>query len=738
MFGHYEVVTKLGSGSFGDVYEVIDTQDDNRQHYALKNLKNDAPSGGASRFENEVWALEQLDHPSIPKLIAKRLQDPGCYFVMSLAKGTSLRSISKDQCGAMGPCSLRKVLSIIDKLLDILAYMHGRGIIHGDVNDSNILTSESADEVFLLDLGYCKGPERPVQDQSFWLAGASRFSPPDKIHSPSKANPTHDVFAVGVVAYLLLTNTYPWVVDDIFDRSTLEDQMRTVPAIPIDQLNGFVPIGISKSIMRLMTIDDNTRLSAAAARDELRKIKEINPKHSLTHDRAIRLNRVVRDPIHGDIRMTDFEWHLLGTREMQRLRWIKQLGLTNLVYPGAEHSRLSHSIGAMHVADRILCAIQDRSGQRVEPELRLLARTQALVHDVTHIGYGHTIEDELGLFQRHDENVGRSDRLIFNEKSELGRVLSTTAYGRTVKKRFEPPPLLPNKKIPSCIDDLLSGPVGADVLDYVDRDSYFCGLHHRIDDALFRKFNLVPADGQEPDSERFVSRLYGGHGIRLDAEFAIESVLLARFSLFMKVYSHAAKTAAGAMLGKALYYANNGRKPLIPEDKIEWMSDVDILRACQKPNSGAGQEIIKALMMRKLYKIAFRTDVIPSTADLTYKYVDDCRTTLREKGLLAPKTRAALERQIAGMAGVKESEVIVYCSPKAPGFQKVRQHVEKAPRTIHEVAHIDKPYKPIAERHLALWKIYVFGFVSDENTGKLENLGRVAASVLSMPNDIQK
>lgn len=70
---------------------------------------------------------------------------------------------------------------------------------------------------------------------------------------------------------------------------------------------------------------------------------------------------VVRDPLHGDIRLTKLEWDIVRTPEFQRLRWLRQLGTVHLVYPGAEHSRWNHSIGVMHVASEILRRLSERT-----------------------------------------------------------------------------------------------------------------------------------------------------------------------------------------------------------------------------------------------------------------------------------------------------------------------------------------------------------------------------------------
>ena len=123
---------------------------------------------------------------------------------------------------------------------------------------------------------------------------------------------------------------------------------------------------------------------------------------------ALTIRTVVRDPVHGDIGLTREELAILDTPEMQRLRGVRQLGTAYLVYPGAQHSRFEHSLGTMHLVQAMTDAInRNRAlapGELIgiaDDELRIL-RAAALVHDLTHIPFGHGIEDASGILARHD------------------------------------------------------------------------------------------------------------------------------------------------------------------------------------------------------------------------------------------------------------------------------------------------------------------------------------------------
>ncbi len=135
----------------------------------------------------------------------------------------------------------------------------------------------------------------------------------------------------------------------------------------------------------------------------------------------------MRDPVHGDIELTREEVRVIDTPQFQRLRGVKQLGTAYLVYPGATHTRFEHSIGVLHMTDRLLSAVNKNAGldpqrcRSVTPEERRILRLAALLHDVTHIPFGHNVEDQTGLLPRHDVPERFEDML---GDTEVGAVLA--------------------------------------------------------------------------------------------------------------------------------------------------------------------------------------------------------------------------------------------------------------------------------------------------------------------------
>lgn len=194
----------------------------------------------------------------------------------------------------------------------------------------------------------------------------------------------------------------------------------------------------------------------------------------------------IADPVHGTIGLSELEARIITTQVFQRLRNIKQLGLAHYVYPGADYSRLSHSLGACHITGRILEALSRNSGTRFNPtdeEVRLY-RAAALLHDIGHYPFSHAMEQALKKYYRRDtvqdaggdggpikvlkhESVGRE---ILARDAELRRVLHDGGVDPdSVHKIF-------NRKTGSPLANIVSSDLDADRIDYLLRTAHHTGL----------------------------------------------------------------------------------------------------------------------------------------------------------------------------------------------------------------------------------------------------------------------
>ena len=331
----------------------------------------------------------------------------------------------------------------------------------------------------------------------------------------------------------------------------------------------------------------------------------------------------IRDPVHGDIIVPDFARDLLDTPAMQRLRGIRQLGFAHLVYPGCVHTRFDHSLGTAHTAQELYRAA---TGGAEEAESAALI-CAALLHDIGHIPFGHTLEDEFGLFVRHDS---RERLLRALHDADIRGVLTREGLFRQVRDILlhDVPP---HKRY---LSDIISSTIDADVLDYLRRDAYFAGLVHNYDNRVLANFTV--------EGGRLIYRLMSKGLMRQDARSELLHLLRLRYYLTERVCFHHTKITAGAMLAKLV-----SRLSVTLTD-IAQMSDDLLLHHLSVSAADAGdvhgQTLATALKSRRLYKRS---------------YVSSAREP--HAGFWAKRDET--ERKIAEMAGAHETEVCIYLGP---------------------------------------------------------------------------
>ena len=251
---------------------------------------------------------------------------------------------------------------------------------------------------------------------------------------------------------------------------------------------------------------------------------------------------ILRDPVHG---LVAFEGDaervvmaLLATREVQRLRRVRQLGLTSLVFPGAEHSRFAHAVGAAHVMVRLqerLRARQDAlpSSQRLDDEAARDAIAAALLHDLGHGPFSHLFEDVLPRKKSHED---WTSELILDPDSEIHRALEGLSRGmasRVVALLLGTHPI-------AWLSRTLSGTLDVDRSDYLLRDSHMTGVRYGIYDLdwLLRALAFTQLESGE-----WVLAIEGRKGLP-----PIESFFLARQFMYQQVYHHKATRAAECLI----------------------------------------------------------------------------------------------------------------------------------------------------------------------------------------------
>lgn len=741
----YRIVSILGRGDFSAVYLVENLESGDRSAMKTAELSD---RKGCERLDIEAHGLDSLsDIAGIPRLLDQGEDGVSRFLVMSLAPGMTIDSYVTEHIESGERFSWRRTLEVAAELLRILCDMSspqrehawGHGWAHRDIKAANVMVTASQSVVTLLDFGFSKEAGRTEKrtDDSFFRAGAARYAPPYKHQYPTHARPTHDVFAVGVLAYLMLTNRHPWTSRKGQGDGELLEAMAE-PPLGIRALNNTVPPAVEKLIDEMLMVDDARRPSACDLHGRAVELLEDRAAEGASGVGLIapRLTDVWRDELYGDVRLSRYEVDIINTREIQRLRRIRQLGLTFYVFASGDHSRLSHSVGTLFRAEQLMRSMEEIGGVRIDPETRQVARAYALTHDVTHISFGHTMEDELGLFERHDENSARVRRLVLDPGSDLGSVLDRSEVGRQTRNLFDPDATIHRR---SEVTELVSGMVGADLLDYIDRDAVNLGLDHRIDTAILRQFTLHVRPGGD-ERPQFVSLLTGDYGIRVDREFAIEWVMRERYALFLKAYTHRAKIKASVLLGKAMALAlTEFKKPLLSESQVEWYSDdglIDFLR--RVPRAQKVNDLADDLVKRRLPIAVFRARLLDDDNLNLESYAVRRRELTDDPnrfGLFPVESRLDVERQLAGQAqGIRPEDVFVYAARSAPGLKRTESH-----RTIRGQGAPLVPQSPwfqdLQRKHLGLWDIWVF--VS--GNAPVESRARLAAAAadrFGLANDL--
>ncbi|MBX2812448.1 MAG: HD domain-containing protein [Myxococcales bacterium] len=269
----------------------------------------------------------------------------------------------------------------------------------------------------------------------------------------------------------------------------------------------------------------------------------------------------IRDPIHGTQRATRAEIAIIEHRAVQRLRYIKQLGMADLAYPGATHTRYAHALGVMHVAGRIFDAVNSPISLHPADRTRLRStlRLAALFHDLGHPPLSHSTEllmpsvDQLNL---GPWQTGRPHRRATHEDYTLKIVLDSDLT-QLIEERMNhagikatdlanlltdhPPPETASRFVLGgynwrpFLRQCIASELDADRMDYLLRDSYFAGVPYGRYDLEWLLENLRLVERPAPSDEE-ARPLHLGLSAR--ASFGFEDYLLSRYHMFLAVYLH--------------------------------------------------------------------------------------------------------------------------------------------------------------------------------------------------------
>jgi len=376
--------------------------------------------------------------------------------------------------------------------------------------------------------------------------------------------------------------------------------------------------------------------------------------------------------------MGALEVELMDTPEFQRLRGIRQLGTAYLVFPSAVHTRFEHSLGTCWMAQRILRSI-GRS-QEISAEDITLIRVAALLHDITHIPFGHTLEDERRVLPRHDKDEQRVD--FFLRQSAIGRILKREGIQDQIIGTI--------RGDDTYRSDIVGGAISADLLDYLRRDTYFCGLSQYYDERIFESFII--------DTGRLVMNLEKQGRVRLDALSELVNLLRIRYTLSERVYFHHTKVSSGAMISKAVELSL--REGLTVEE-LRTLKDETLIWTLQElyTRNPTVAHLLHRLEARQLYRACYviSTEVGEKRrSEIVGRFHHDL------------EAREAAETSVARASGIQPHEIIIYCPSFGMSLSEAEVPVRLERGEIRPLSGgNNEEIRILKEKHKELWKFYV-------------------------------
>jgi len=505
-------------------------------------------------------------------------------------------------------------------------------------------------------------------------------------------------------------------------------------------------------------------------------------------DRLLLPHELIRDPVLGDISITALERVVIDTQAFQRLRYISQLGPTQLVYPGAVHTRFAHSLGTLHWADQLV-GIANRNERtyaqasilKVDKYPHLLVRLVALLHDLAHVPFGHTLEDEGNLAQGEWEDPGRKEAFLGAGGSEYSVIPAIKSFLEEIGLSPQQTDTLIDdmrtyvlhKGDPTALDypfvvDIVGNTLCADLLDYLDRDMYYCGLRERSGDRVVKYIAILrlspetdstaglssaeprfkPASSG-PGKGRLVLLTYrferehvatAGLKVVHKAEVVSEAIdlLRRRLSIVEKVYFHRTKLAAGAMLISAM--TSSG---LTFKDTYA-LSDSQFLERLQADANPRTRNLTTAYLRRRLFqpifKLRYREEHDEDQGSKVLWLKDYPR--FRD-----PVWRRESEEWIERTADLPPGSVAIYCPDRLMNVKEFEMLVQTGPDgEVKQLRHILEPgrrleMEAINGRFARLWGLtaYIDPDVADVTlvgSQVVQDLSALCEQRLGYPNEI--
>ncbi|MEE4359553.1 MAG: HD domain-containing protein [Desulfococcaceae bacterium] len=344
----------------------------------------------------------------------------------------------------------------------------------------------------------------------------------------------------------------------------------------------------------------------------------------------------IRDPVHGFIKINEWERDIIDHPVFQRLRRIRQLSLSNMVYPGAMHTRFEHSLGVMHVATKMFDEIVKKRFEFLKSELnynktgldtdRTIVRLASLLHDVGHAPFSHAGEDLMTTIPNSNkkykhENYSAAAVTLLMEDVIDNHPLNQN-YNITAKKIAQF--LNGSPQLGRCLlwRDLVSSQLDADRADYLLRDSYHIGAAYGNYD-LNRLFSTITVI-MDPETE--IPKL----AIEEGGIHTAEALIIARYMMFTQVYFHHTRRSYDYHIVKTLkgmlettqkdsqIEIKNAFPPPISEYLLKKYLEWNDWKVLGMINAGECNEDGITLSNRQHHRCIYETPINPNVQELEF------------------------------------------------------------------------------------------------------------------------
>jgi len=343
---------------------------------------------------------------------------------------------------------------------------------------------------------------------------------------------------------------------------------------------------------------------------------------------ALRGRKSIFDPVHGTVVLEGAGLALVGTEAFQRLWGIRQTGFAHLVFPGANHTRLEHSLGTYSVAGRVA----ERLGlDRGDSDL---VRAAALLHDLGHGPFSHTFDGPMEEVLGHGHEA-RSRALITGSTGDgsIPDILERAALAPAGVADLVDP--LSRGRRPAVLREILHGAIDADRIDYLQRDAHYTGVAHGAIDAA-----------------RLLDTMHAMRGRLVFAEkgrSAVEGFLVGRALMYSTVYFHKTVRAAEMMAQAALE-----RLPGYPESARDAFDGTDGDWICRvRSVGGLSAALVEGLTSRRLYKrVPGRRTLTSAPRRAWRRFLERPVERRRLEDEIAARAHAAPGAGLVGLAGL--------------------------------------------------------------------------------------